>query len=138
MSNMRRIALALLLFACAGCQTTSTHQFAAPAAEWKTKSGQLSYKSPQVSLLGDVVVRYSEQGDFQLTFSKGPGLTLITLRQDAGFASAEGPLARGGWAGPIGEAPERLRGWFGLREKVLAGSAVVETTAGGDRFNLRF
>lgn len=121
-----------------GCQTTSSHQFAAPTAAWQTKTGQLAYTGPKMTLIGEVLARYSKTGEVELTFSKGPGLNLLTLRQDAQFASAEGPLARGRWSGPTANAPERLRGWFTLREKILAGSSSIQTTADGESFNLRF
>ena len=74
----------------------------------------------------------------ELTFSKAPALTLMTIKQDAQFASAEGPLARGGWAGPTASAPERLRGWFALREKILANRSSAQLTNGAESFNLRF
>ena len=130
--------LCLLLFSLASCQTTSTHQFATPATTWATKSGQLSYQGPKISLIGEVLVRYSKAGELELIFSKGPGVNLFVLRQDAQFASAEGPLARGRWAGDSASAPERLRGWFGLREQILAGRNSIQMNAGGERFNLRF
>ncbi|MFN2508446.1 MAG: hypothetical protein ABR589_06700 [Chthoniobacterales bacterium] len=128
-------ALALSLSA---CQTTSNHQFSIPSANWQTRSGQLAYTGARMSLIGEVLVRYSNSGDFELTFSKGPGVTLLVLRQDAQFASAEGPLARARWAGPVANAPERLRGWFALREKIIAGGSSVHLVSGGDTFNLRF
>jgi hypothetical protein len=102
------------------------------------KTGQLAYTGPKVSLIGEVLVRYSKAGDLELNFSKGPGVNLLALRQDASFGSASGPLARGSWAGPTANAPARLRGWFSLREKILAGRNSVQTQADGARFNLRF
>ncbi|MDQ2918297.1 MAG: hypothetical protein M3R10_00230 [Verrucomicrobiota bacterium] len=108
---MRHLSLILLL-CLTSCAITSTHQFATPAPSWQSKAGQLAYKGPRVSLIGEVLVRYSASGDFELTFTKGPGVKLLAIRQDAKFASAEGPLARGKWAGPIASAPARLRGWF--------------------------
>ena len=134
---MRHIGIlcALLLTSCA---TTTSHQFAQPAAGWRTRSGQLAYSSPKMSLIGEVLVRSSKNGDLQLEFSKGTGVTLMIIRQDAQFASAEGPLARGRWAGPTANAPERLRGWFALREKILAGGASVQVSSGGETFRLRF
>ena len=122
------------------CATTATtdHQFAAPAANWQTKSGQLAYTGPRMSLIGEVLVRYSKAGDMELTFTKGTAVTLLTIRQDAQFASAQGPLARGGWAGPTANAPERLRGWFSLREKIVAGGSNVRFSSGAETFNLRF
>jgi hypothetical protein len=70
-------------------------------------------------LIGEVLVRFSKQGDFELTFSKGPGLTLMMIRQNASFVRATGPLARGSWSGPTANAPARLRGWLELRELLL-------------------
>jgi len=130
--------LSALVFALTSCQTTSSHQFATPAANWQTKAGQLAYSGPKMSLIGEVLVRYSKAGDFELTFSKGPGVTLLVLREDAQFASAEGPLARGRWSGPSANAPERLRGWFGLKEKIISGGSSVRVVAGAESFNLRF
>ncbi len=138
--NLRHIlsyALAVLLLA--SCATTSSHQFAAPTAAWMTRSGQLAYKSLTVSLIGEVLVRSSkEDGGFELTFTKAPGLALMTIRQDGQFASAEGPLARGRWAGPTASAPERLRGWFALREKMATGASAARVTMGQESFDLRF
>ena len=134
---MRNISLILLL-CLTSCATTSTHQFATPAGDWQTKVGQLAYKGPRVSLIGEVLVRYSKAGDFELTFTKGPGVKLLVVRQDAQFASAEGPLARGPWSGRIANAPARLRGWFSLREKIIAGGTSVRAASGAETFNARF
>jgi hypothetical protein len=41
------------------------------------------YRTPNTTLIGDVLVRFSKSGDFELTVSKGPGVTLLSLRQDA-------------------------------------------------------
>ena len=132
----------ILLFALAlsSCATTSSHQFADPGRDWRTRSGQLLYKSEKTSLIGEVLVRFSKAGDFELTFSKGPGVTLLHLRQDANFASAKGPLARGGWSGPNAQAPARLRGWLQLREKLMASGNrdSVSHSAGGETFAFRF
>ncbi len=136
MSRIGLIALCASLLA--SCATTSNHQFATPTDAWKTRTGQLAYRSAKTSLISEVLLRSSREGDVELTFTKGPGLTLMTVRQDAQFASAEGPLARGRWAGPTASAPERLRGWFALREKILAGGSSAQLSSGGETFNLRF
>ena len=68
-----------------------------------------------------MLIRYSSTGDFELTFSKGPGVTLLTVRQDDKFVRVSGPLARGSWSGPPNEAPSRLRGWVSLRQLFLHG-----------------
>lgn len=141
MSHIRPIGpillVALLLSSCAA---TSPHQFADPGRDWKSRSGQLLYKSAKTSLIGEVLVRFSKGGDFELTFSKGPGLTLLHLRQDGSFASAKGPLARGGWSGATAQAPARLRGWLQLRDKVLASpnKPSISHSEGGETFTFRF
>ncbi len=135
---MRRAFTLLCLLCLTSCATVSNHQFAAPANAWQTRSGQLAYRGAKMSLIGEVLVRSSKSGDIELIFSKGPGINLMTLRQDAQFGSAEGPLARGRWAGAVANAPRRLRGWFALREKILAGGTSVRVDQGGESFNLRF
>ena len=93
-----------------------------------------------MSLIGEVLIRYSKQGDFQLTFTKAGGITLLSLRQDANFGQAEGPLARGRWSGTVADAPERLRGWFQLRDKIVNAPRVpsLRHGAGSQTFTLRF
>ncbi len=124
-----------------GCQTTMpVRQFAEPAAGWQTKTGQLAYADGRVSLIGEVLVRSSKSGDFELTFTKAGGITLLSVRQDAEFAQAEGPLARGRWSGRTADAPARLRGWFELRDKLAnaRGSSSIRHQAGEQSFTLRF
>ena len=77
------------------------------------------YRTATTTLIGDVLVRFSKSGDFELTFSKGPGVTLLSLRQDASFAEVRGPFAKAGWSGPVEQAPKPLRGWLGLRDKLI-------------------
>ncbi len=132
------IAVAVGAFVLTSCVTDSTHNFATPAEGWQTRTGQLAYKGPRMSLIGEVLVRFSKSGEMELTFSKGPGVNLLVLHQDAQFGSAEGPLAHGRWSGPVSTAPARLRSWFSLREKIVAGGTVIEATNGGESFNLRF
>src|SRR6187399_2059763 len=83
------IATAVGAFVLASCVTDSTHNFATPAEGWQTRTGQLAYKGPRMSLIGEVVVRFSKGGEMELNFSKGPGVNLLVLRQDAQFGSAE-------------------------------------------------
>ena len=98
------------------------------------------YRTPQTTLVGDVIVSYSEAGDFELTVSKGPGVALLSLRQDTAYAEVEGPFARGGWSGPVEQAPPQLRGWLGLREKLIASQnrRIVRYVAGNETFLFRF
>jgi hypothetical protein len=130
----------LPVLAVAGCATTSTHQFSQPTADWQTRTGQLMYRSAARTVIGDVVVRSSTAGDFELTFSKGPGVTLFTLRQDANFAQVKGAMAARGWSGPVERAPEQLRGWLELREAIAHAKDrhQVRHVSGSETFVFRF
>lgn len=118
----------------------SSHQFASPAQDWTTRSGQLSYHSKRGTMIGEILVRYSARGDFELTFSKGPGLSLLLLRTDPEFAQLRGPLAGVPWSGRFGEAPARVRGWLKLREEILRSAAqpTIKVSDSGETFVLRF
>ena len=133
-------AIALLTLDLAACATTSTHQFAEPARDWQTRTGQLLYRNPKTTVIGDVFVRFSKAGDFELTFSKGPGVNLLLLKQDTGFAEVKGPMAGRGWSGPVEGAPEQLRGWLRLRDKIIRGQDrhQVRHISGSETFVFRF
>lgn len=130
------IAVALGLTSCA----TGPHQFATPASDWQARNGQLLYHGSKTTLIGEVLVRFSTRGDFELTFTKGPGLALLTVHQDPTFVRVSGPLARGSWSGAPANAPDRLRGWVQLRDVLLkAGSQkTVRHAAAGESFTFRF
>jgi hypothetical protein len=127
------------LFCLTSCQTFR-HQLAEPERDWQSKIGQLQYRGPRTSLIGDVLVRYSTRGDFELTFTKGPGVPLLSVRQDEQFVRVSGPLARGSWSGPPNEAPARLRGWVSLRPLLLSAPAqpLVHETVGAEEFTFAF
>jgi hypothetical protein len=131
------IGLTILLTSCA---TVSRHQFAEPAEDWQSRSGQLLYRASTTTLIGEVFVRFSKDGDFELTFSKGPGITLLVLRQDASFAAVRGAMAGPGWSGPIQQAPEKLRAWLGLRDRLIrpGNRKSVRYVAGQEIFLFRF
>lgn len=137
---LRVAIIALVIVDLAGCATTSRHQFVEPSRDWQTRSGQLMYRNAKTTLIGDAVVRFSENGGFELTFAKGPDITLLVIRQDAAFAEVKGPLARQGWSGPVDHAPPQLRGWLGLREKLIHAKdgQPIRHTASGETFLLRF
>ena len=139
---MWRILLLVAAGLLASCQTAprSSHQFTEPAGGWQTKSGQLSFTDKQTSLIGEFLVRSSKTGDFELTFTKAGGITLLSMRQDMTHGKVEGPLARRGWAGPLTEAPARLRGWFELRDKIAKApsGAMIRHDSGEQTFTLRF
>ena len=127
-------------FCIISCATISHHEFSEPFAEWQTKSGQLMYRAPNTTLIGEVVVRFSKTGDFELTVSKGPGITLLSLRQDATFAEVKGGLAGHGWSGPVDQAPSQLRGWLGLRDQFLhtPNRKTMRYATGNETFVFRF
>jgi hypothetical protein len=132
--------LTIALFCIISCATISHHEFSEPAAAWQIKSGQLMYRTPNTALVGEALVRFSKTGDFELTVSKGPGITLLSLRQDAAFAEVKGGLTRQGWSGPVGQAPPQLRGWLGLRNQFLHAPdrKTLRYTAGNETFLFRF
>ena len=140
--GVNRLVLALAVAICCitSCTTVSRHEFSEPIAEWQTKTGQLMYRNPKTTLIGDALVRFSKTGDFELTLSKGPGITLLSLRQDATFAKITGAFARQGWSGPTSQAPPQLRGWLALRDQFLhaPNQKILRYTAGDETFVFRF
>lgn len=140
-----RVFFKFLAIICAGCIgltscQTIRHQFVSLSRDWQARNGQLLYRGARTTLIGEVLVRFSKAGDLELTFTKGPGLTLLEVRQDANFARVKGPLARGGWSGPSAKAPLRLRGWLQLREVLMASGnkTSVRHADGGETFIFRF
>jgi hypothetical protein len=137
-----RPCLVCLLAACCltSCATISHHQFSQPTGGWQTKAGQLMYRTPKTTLIGDAVVRFSKSGDFELTFSKGPGITLFSLRQDPTFAQFNANFTGQHWSGPIAQAPAQLRGWLGLCGEFLRApnQKIVRYASGNETFLFRF
>jgi hypothetical protein len=137
------VALAMLAigFIClTSCASISHHQFAEPAAGWQTKTGQLMYRTANSTLIGEALVRFSKTGDFQLTVSKGPGIPLLSLRQDGAFAEINASFTGQHWSGPVASAPSQLRGWLGLRDQILRApnQKTLRYASGGDTFLFRF
>jgi len=127
-------------FFLASCASVSRHQFAEPAAGWQTKTGQLMYRTAKSTLIGEAIVRFSKSGDFELTVSKGPGITLLSLRQDAAFAEINASFTGQHWSGPIASAPSQLRGWLGLRDQFLRApnQKTLRYASGSETFLFRF
>jgi len=122
------------------CATTSQHRFAEPAAGWQTRTGQLMYRTPQATLIGEALVRFSKKSDFELTVSKGPGITLLSLRQDSGFAEFNAIFTGQRWSGPVAQAPPQLRGWLALRDQFLRApnQKMLRYISGSETFLFRF
>jgi hypothetical protein len=133
-------ALATILFCVTSCATVSNHEFSEPKTGWQVKSGQIMYRTPNTTLIGEALVRFSQTSDFELTVSKGPGITLLSLRQDATFADVKGGLAQQGWSGPVAQAPPQLRGWLGLRDQFLhaPNRKTLRYVSGNETFLFRF
>ena len=134
------LAIVAIVICVTSCATYSQHEFAEPATEWQTKSGQLMYRTPKTTLIGDALVRFSKTGNFELSVSKGPGITLLSLRQDASFAEVKGAFARQGWSGPVEKAPAQLRGWLGLRDQFVhaRNQKTLRYVSGDETFLFRF
>jgi hypothetical protein len=138
MTRLLFIPLLAIALCLASCETVQHLTQATP--DWQTRVGQLQYRGPKTALIGDALVRYSSAGDFELTFSKGPGIILLTVRQNAQFVRVSGPLARGSWSGSAAKAPVHLRGWVSLREVLLRDKTqpLVRQTIGSDTFTFAF
>ena len=132
--------LFVTVFFLTSCETISHHQFTEPTAEWQTKTGQLLYRSAKATMISEAVVRVSKTGDFGLTLSKGPGITLLSLRQDADFAEFRATFTGQYWSGPVAQAPQQLRGWLGLRDQFLRtpNQKMLRYVSGSETFVFRF
>jgi hypothetical protein len=132
--------LFVTVFSLTSCETISHHQFTEPTAGWQTKTGQLLYRSAKATMISEAVVRVSKTGDFGLTLSKGPGITLLSLRQDADFAEFHATFTGQHWSGPVAQAPQQLRGWLGLRDQFLRtpNQKMLRCVSGSETFVFRF
>lgn len=140
MSRAHWFGLTTALLGLTSCSFAPPHHFTEPGKRWETRSGQLQYRNATANMTGDVVVRYSKHGDFELRFSKGPGLNLLSIQQDNEYARVAGPMARLGWSGRTERAPQALRGWLSLRNAVLHAQDrhVIEHRVGPESFRFRF
>ena len=129
--------IALALAALAGC---AIHQFVAPDRDWMTRNGQLSYHGNKRVVIGELLVRWSNRGDLELTFTKGPGVVLVSVKTDPTFARVQGPLMGLPWSGPIAQAPMRARGWLALRDELLRNpqTKTIRLAQAGETFVARF
>lgn len=130
----------MISFCLTSCATLSHHQFAEPTTGWQTETGQLMYRTPKSTLIGEALVRFSKTGDFELTVSKGPGITLLSLRQDSRFAEFNATFTGQRWSGPVAQAPPQLRSWLGLRDQFLRApnQKAVRYAEGNETFLFRF
>ena len=137
-TSARFVLLVVLGLAFSSCGTI--HEFIGPSPDWQARNGQLLYHGKRTTLIGEVLVRFSKAGDFELTFTKGPGVTLLEIRQDATNFNIRGPLVGVRWSGTTARAPAHLRGWLELREKLMALGDKTSLTHSyrGEKFTFRF
>lgn len=135
---LRSLLIVLISAVFTGCGTI--HKFIGPSTDWQARSGQVLYHGKRTTLIGEVLVRFSKAGDFELTFTKGPGVALLEIRQDANFFSVKGPLAGVKWSGSTANAPAHLRGWLQLRDKLMAlgDKTTLTHSYRGETFTFRF
>jgi hypothetical protein len=98
------------------------------------------YRTATATLIGEAVLRFSKTGDFELTVSKGPGITLLSLRQDSDFAEFNANFTGQHWTGRVAQAPTQLRGWLALREQFLRApnQKILRYVSGSETFLFRF
>jgi len=77
MSILRAAVTALAIVDLTNCATTPQHQFTEPAGSWQVRSGQLLYRAPATTLIGDVIIRSSKSGDFELDVFKRSGRAIV-------------------------------------------------------------
>jgi len=132
--------VAIACFCLTSFASVSHHQFSEPIAGWQTKTGQLMYRTAKATLIGEAIVRLSKTGDFELTVSKGPGITLLSLRQDAEFAEFNASFTGQRWSGSTASAPAQLRGWLELRDQFLRApnQKTLRYVSGSETFLFRF
>jgi hypothetical protein len=98
------------------------------------------YRTAKATLIGEAVLRFSKTGDFGLTISKGPGITLLSLRQDSDFAEFNANFTGQRWTGRVAQAPTQLRGWLALRDQFLRApnQKTLRYISGSETFLFRF
>jgi len=104
--------LALLLSAC-----QSVNELPGLGSNAKTHDGQMVYQTSRTSIVGDVILRTSPNGDYDLVFLKG-GVQVLQVQAHGGELVATGLFAGNGWTGPVERAQGPLRSWALLRQVV--------------------
>src|ERR1700694_2351258 len=69
---LKILLVAFAIVRLTSCQTIR-HHFLDPSRDWRARNGQLLYRGKKTTLIGEVLVRFSKAGDFELTFTNGPG-----------------------------------------------------------------
>lgn len=136
---IRALAPGALLLLAAGC---ATKPFPEQNASARPLTGQVYYVGPKRSFVGEFTARVSAT-DFQLDVSKGPGLSLFSVRESGGtLARVEAPGGRHWQGNPRRFTPGPVRGWVALGDvlagRTPAGARVSGTAAPGGKLTAEF
>ena len=108
--------ICLLVTGCAGV----SQLLPPPGQGWTTHLGQLAYSSKKRDFMGDIVMQVSPDGGIKLDFMKGPGPSLVSIRQTTERARVEGALMPIAWQGAPASAPALLSGWLTIQPTLQA------------------
>jgi hypothetical protein len=99
----------------------NSRQFPAVNPHSKLLSGQVQYAGAKRSFVGDFTATVSDT-DFSLDIGKGPGVSVISIRQSGGKLARVEAMGHS-WQGNPRHAPKIVRNWLSLGD-VLAGKQV--------------
>ena len=110
MNRFFRITFSALVLLLSGVACQTTRQFPTPNPQSKPLVGQLLYSSPKRTFVGDFTAQVSAT-DFQLEVTKGPGMSLIFVRDSSGTLARVEALGHS-WQGNPRFAPGIMRNWL--------------------------
>jgi hypothetical protein len=88
-------------------------------------------------VVGDIILRTLNGGDYDLYFSKA-GVTVLEFQTRGSHMAATGLLARSGWSGATAEARGPLKPWAMLREVLPYFDSNVPTAQKPHRWSASF
>jgi hypothetical protein len=124
--------LALIL---SGCQTVN--ELPGLGSNAKRHDGQMVYQTSRTSIVGDVILRTSPSGDYDLVFLKG-GVQVLQVQAHGDQLVASGLFARNGWTGPLDRAPGPLKSWALLKQVIPYFDSTQLSAQSGNIWNATF
>jgi hypothetical protein len=124
--------LALIL---SGCQTVN--ELPGLGSNAKRHDGQMVYQTPRTSIAGDVILRTSPSGDYDLVLLKG-GVQVLQVQAHDDQLVASGLFARNGWTGPLDRAPGPLKSFALLKQVVPYFDSTQDSAQNGNIWNATF
>jgi len=124
--------LALILSA---CQTVN--ELPGLGSNAKRHDGQMVYQTPRTSVAGDVILRTSPNGDYDLVLLKG-GVQVLQIQAHDGQLVATGMFAGNGWTGPVDRAPGPLKSWALLKQVIPYFDSTQMSAQNGSIWNATF